>query len=484
MQETRDVVVVGAGLAGYAAAITAAEGGADVLLLEKTSDPGGSSLMSGGSFAFAGTRLQRENGVEDGSELLYRDLMESSGYDDDTLIRVFVDNQLATFEWMEDQGLTFSNLSHSGGQSAPRSHGLDIKTAFARIQARAEELGNLVVRSSSGARVVNARAGRVPGVSFAADAQVADDPEISAPAVVLATGGFSRSERLIRTFTPRLLRARRMGGGGNTGDGILMGMALGADLSDIGDVKATFGVSAELDSMPAAATLLNSLYRGGILLNSDARRFVDESISYKLISDFCLQQPKGLGLQIFDQKVMDQTIPGKLVNDYAAAREAGYLIEAASLGELATKVGIDPGALEKAVEDYNRGVREGSDPDFGRSSLSAGYGERTQIDTAPYFAYWSVAGVTSTYGGLKVDADMRVQHVLDTGIEGLYAAGEIVGGFHGNSYVSGSSLSKSVIFGRIAGRNAATAALESRAISGTLSHSFRPIRRARKLEHS
>jgi fumarate reductase flavoprotein subunit len=467
MEEKRDVVVVGAGLAGYAAAIAAAEGGADVLLLEKTRKPGGSSLMSGGSFAFAGTRLQRENGVEDGSELLYKDLMESSGYDDDTLIRVFVDHQLTTFEWLEGQGLTFANLSHSGGQSAPRSHGLDIKKGFARIQARADELGNVTVRSTSGVHVVNARAGRVTGVSLSADAQVSDDPEISAGAVILATGGFSRSERLIRTFTPRLLHARRMGGEGNTGDGILMGMALGADLSDIGDVKATFGVSAELDSMPAASTLLNSLYRGGILLNSEARRFVDESISYKLISDYCLQQPQGLGIQIFDQKVMDQTIPGKLVNDYAGAREAGYLKEAQTLEELASKVGLQPAALVKAVEEYNEGVRQGSDPDFGRSSLSAGYGERTLIDTQPYFAYWSVAGVTSTYGGLKVDAQMRVQHVLDASIEGLYAAGEIVGGFHGNSYVSGSSLSKSVIFGRIAGHNAATAALQSRAISGT-----------------
>jgi fumarate reductase flavoprotein subunit len=484
MQTSTDVVVVGAGLAGYAAAIAAAEGGADVLLLEKTSEPGGSSLMSGGSFAFAGTPLQREKGVEDGAELLYADLVDSSGHEDDTLIRVFVDNQLESYEWLEGQGLVFSTLSHSGGQSVPRSHGLDIKSGFAGLQARAGEFENLVVRSTSGVRVVNARAGRVTGVSFATDAQVADDPEISAAAVVLATGGFSRSERLIRTFTPRLLNARRMGGEGNTGDGILMGMALGADLSDIGDVKATFGVSAELDSMPAAATLLNSLYRGGILLNLDGRRFVDESISYKLISDFCLNQPQGLGLQIFDQKVMDQTIPGKLVNDYAGAQEAGYLVKAATLGELATQVGLEPDALEKAVEDYNLGVREGRDPEFGRSSLSAGYGERTQVDTAPYYGYWSVAGVTSTYGGLKVNADMRVQHVLDKGIEGLYAAGEIIGGFHGNSYVSGSSLSKSVIFGRIAGRNAATAALELRAISGTLNHSFRPIRRARNLEHS
>jgi fumarate reductase flavoprotein subunit len=268
-----------------------------------------------------------------------------------------------------------------------------------------------------------------------------------------------------------------MGGEGNTGDGILMGMALGADLSDIGDVKATFGVSAELDSMPPAATLLNSLYRGGILLNLDARRFVDESISYKLISDFCLNQPQGLGLQIFDQKVMDQTIPGKLVNDYAAAQEAGYLVTASTLGELATRVGLQPDGLERAVEDYNRGVREGKDHEFGRSSLSAGYGERTQVDTAPYYAYWSVAGLTSTYGGLKVNADMRVQHVLDNGIEGLYAAGEIIGGFHGNSYVSGSSLSKSVIFGRIAGRNAATTALDAGATRVSPNHSFRPARR-------
>lgn len=456
MMETKDVVILGAGLAGYAAAIAAAESGAEVLLLEKTAEPGGSSILSGGSFAFAGTELQREKDVEDSSELLYRDLMDSSGYEDDTIIRAFVENQLETYSWMKGIGLTFSNLSHSGGQSVPRSHGLDIMAAFETIKQHVSEMKNITVRLGAAPHVINARDGRVTGVSFSSGSRVADEPEIAASSVILATGGFSRSERLIRTFTPRLLHARRMGGLGNTGDGIILGMALGADLCDVGDVKATSGVSAEIDDMPASATLLNSLYRGGILVNLDSRRFVDESISYKLISDFCLQQPRGLGIQIFDRKVLDQTIPGKLVNDYAGAREAGYLVEGDTIEELAAKVGLHPKALAKTVEEYNIGVAQGKDPEFGRLTLSANYGDRPQIDAAPFFAYRSVAGVTSTYGGLKVDAAMRVQNVFGEAIEGLYAAGEIMGGFHGNSYVSGSSLSKSVIFGRIAGQNAST----------------------------
>lgn len=455
MSQSKDVVVIGAGLAGYTAALAAAENGADVLLLEKMPQPGGSSIMSGGSFAFAGTELQKTQNIQDGSEQLFEDLKDSTSHQDIELIREFSDKQLETYHWMQQLGITFTNLSPSGGQSVPRSHGVNIKAAFEIIKSRASLMPNITLQVDSEPHVINARDGHVTGVSFTSGAKIHDDPEVAAAAVIIATGGFSRSERLLRTFVPYLIEARRMGGHGNTGDGIVLGMSLGADLSDVSTVKATSGVSAELADMPQAATLLNSLYRGGIMVNTASERFVDESISYKLISDYCLRQPQGLGIQIFDNQVLEQTIPGKIVNDYAGAREAGYLLEAFSIHELAIKANLDPKALTTTIDAYNQGVSKGEDADFGRLTLSANYGDRPLINQPPFFAYRSVAGVTSTYGGLKVDAKTRVADVFGSPIGGLFAAGEIMGGFHGNSYVSGSSLSKSVVFGRVAGRNAA-----------------------------
>ena len=131
---------------------------------------------------------------------------------------------------------------------------------------------------------------------------------------------------------------------------------------------------------------------------------------------------------------------------------AGYCaaIEAAQAG----KIGIDPTALAATVQRYNDSVRNGVDEDFGRDGLSPHYGKLVTIETAPFYAYPSTRGIIATYCGLTVDPQTRVLDVFGEPIAGLFAAGELMGGFHGVAYMTGSSLGKCVIFGRIAGRNA------------------------------
>jgi fumarate reductase flavoprotein subunit len=451
------VVILGGGLAGYSAAIEAAGRGARVLLLEKAAAPGGSTLHSGGSFAFAGTDLQSAHGVEDNAQLLREDLLRGGAKRcDPDLVELYVSRQLEAYDWLRGLGVEFDEVSLSGNQSAPRSHGVDIRRTFDRIRTRATAQAEVTELLGVTTERLLHEDGRVTGVAT----RGADGTAVGRPAraVILATGGFARSTRAIATFAPALANARRMGGEHNTGDGMYLAMSVGADLADVGSIKGTFGVTADVPGMPSAPTLLNALYRGGIAVNTSAQRFVDESISYKLIGGACLEQPAGIGIQIFDQKVMDQTIPGKLVNNYRGALERGYLLQGNSVRELAVAAGLDPGALAATVDRYNGGVTAGHDAAFGRTHLSSGYGELALIDTAPFYAYPSTSGLTSTYGGLRVDARMQVAHVLGGVVPGLYAAGEIVGGFHGNAYMSGSSLGKSVIFGRVA----ATAALDIR----------------------
>ncbi|WNI28257.1 FAD-dependent oxidoreductase [Streptomyces sp. ITFR-6] len=448
------VVVLGGGLAGYSAAIEAAERGARVLVIDKAAEPGGSTLRSGGSFAFAGTDLQAAHGIEDSDDLLRRDLLRGGGEQSDPqLVDLYVRRQLAAYHWLKRCGVDFDGVSLSGNQSVPRSHGVDIGRSHALIRAAATAHHSVTELLATTTEALTQENGRIVGVvTRDSDGTATERP---ARAVVLATGGFARSRRAISTFAPQLSNARRMGGEHNTGDGMYLAMSVGADLADVGTIKATFGVTADVPGMPPNPTLLNALYRGGIVVNSRAERFVDESISYKLIGGVCLQQPGGLGVQIFDEQVMEQTIPGKLVNNYRGALEQGYLLQADSIRELAVAAGLDPDALAATVDGYNDAVRSTGDTDFGRTHLSSGYGELPTINRAPYYAYPTTAGLTSTYGGLRVDVEMRVAHVLGGTVPGLYAAGEIVGGFHGNAYMSGSSLGKSVIFGRAAGRGAA-----------------------------
>ena len=140
-----------------------------------------------------------------------------------------------------------------------------------------------------------------------------------------------------------------------------------------------------------------------------------------------------------------------------SAQKRGLIFEGATLAELAKIIDVDAAQLSATVARYNEFAAAGADADFGRDGLSTHYGKLVKIERAPFYAYPCTSGIIATYCGLTVDADTRVLNVFGEPIAGLYAAGELMGGFHGVSYMTGSSLGKCVIFGRIAGRNAARA---------------------------
>jgi fumarate reductase flavoprotein subunit len=170
-----------------------------------------------------------------------------------------------------------------------------------------------------------------------------------------------------------------------------------------------------------------------------------------------LQQPGGIAYQIFDQNVMDGASDGVPPFDFRSTQRRGLVHEAATLIGLGKKIDVDPQQLAATVARYNDFVTAGVDVDFDRDGLSTHYGKLVKIDRAPFYAYPSTSGIIATYCGLTVDAETRVLNVFGEPIAGLYAAGELMGGFHGVSYMTGSSLGKCVIFGRIAGRQAAHA---------------------------
>jgi fumarate reductase flavoprotein subunit len=449
-----DVAIVGGGLAGHCAALAAVEAGASVVMVEKQPAIGGSTVLSGGFFALANTPLQRAAGIADDATRLYRDLAEIGGPDvRPDLLAAYCEGQADLSDWLTARGAAFTAVELSAGQSVPRSHRCDVVALVETLAARLAAARGCTVLSDTAARrlVVEAVDGPVTGL-------LADGPDgpVAVRArggVVLASGGFSRSPEMIRLFAPGQQGALLVGGAGNVGDGLRMACKLGAGLRDMGEIRGTFGTH------PTTGTdkhmILLAFYLGAVIVNADGRRFVDESASYKQLGDACLREPGRIAWQVFDAGVMRKSEPGVPLFDLEPSLASGLLLQAETLDELAVKCGMPAAALAETIARYNAGVAAGRDPDFGRDGLCHHAGAMLPIAEAPFYAYPSTTVVLATYCGLDVDAEARVHDVFGDPIAGLFAAGEIMGGFHGRSYMTGSSLGKAAFFGRVAGGNAA-----------------------------
>ncbi|MBU1361376.1 MAG: flavocytochrome c [Gammaproteobacteria bacterium] len=447
------LLVIGGGAAGFAAALEAATAGIDVTLLEKTADIGGSSAMSGGCLAFAGTDLQQAEGIEDSDDLLRRDLIEVGQNDaDPALIDAYVSHQLDTYQWLRGLGLQFSpSLEASSGQSVPRVHTVDPADMVRLLAAKCRATGRVTVHMSTGAQrlVRESETAPVTGV-------IAEGPEgpcrfESARGVLLASGGFCRNAELVHRFAPQYAEAVFVGGEGNVGDGLRMAWKLGADMRDMAYIKGTFGKhpTDELNNHSCLA-----VYKGAIAVNQDGHRFVDESISYKLLGDAVMRQPYHTSYQIFDEPIFQSGDDRVRILDFGRRMEEGLIVKADTLDALARQIELPAETLRDTVARYNRFVDEGHDPEFGRETLVHRQGELRRIETGPFYAYPSTAAVFGTYCGLRIDAQMKVIDVFGEPIAGLHAAGEVVGGFHGGAYMTGSALGKAVVFGRLAARSA------------------------------
>ncbi|MCL2373669.1 MAG: flavocytochrome c [Treponema sp.] len=435
-----DIVVIGAGGAGVAAALQAYQDGAvNIVILEQMPMIGGNTLLATGRMNAANTRYQPAG--SDSTDLMFDDTMRGGGnINNPAQVRILVDQSAEAVYWLNDNfGTGITRIGRGGGASAPRSHGTETGAGIGSVVMPA--LGRALSRTSIYV-MLNTRAteilvgagGNITGVA----AQRGNERlTIATNAVILASGGFGANPEMLVRWDSALLGFGTTNHVGATGSGIEMAHAIGAGLVDMEQIQ----------THPTAhptGTLLTEAMRGegSILVNMEGQRFVNELSTRDVVSEATLAQTDSFAYMVFDSRIRGRLA---IIEDYI---RGGIITMAPSPRELAEALGIPPAALEATISRYNAFAAAGADADFNRMA------PLHRIDGPQYYAVVTIPSVHHTMGGVTINTRTEVLNAAGNVIPGLFAAGEVVGGTHGNNRLGGNAITEVVVFGRIAGTNA------------------------------
>lgn len=455
-----DVVIVGYGGAGACAAISARDAGAEVLILEKREVAGGASAVCGGVIYSGGTSVQEAHGIEDSADELYQHYLNAGrDFIDPELARIAADYARDNIDFLIGLGAEFPNpptVSGAevgvGSEPVARVHSvvygeLTGGAAFFRVLADAvEESGAEVLLETTGKSLVTDAQGQVLGVLAERDGS---DLYVKArKAVVLTAGGFTRNAEMLAKYSRDGYYAQSLTPEGVEGDGHRMALALGADVMNMSKVVGIFGLTLPGEIRARYATT------GGIVVNLEGKRFVNEMSFYDLHSWELMRQPKGQGFTVFDEAYrlsVDGPVLSGFTEDLEEEVATGLVFKADTIQGLAQQMEVPADNLEETVARWNEGVEAGEDGEFGRT------GALNPITTPPFYAFETFATLFDTVGGVKINSESQVVDVSGDVIPRLYAAGVNTGGLVGEYYPgSGTALNTTILtFGRIAGESAA-----------------------------
>ena len=445
-----EVVVVGAGAAGLSAALAAQEVNANVLVLEKAGITGGSTVRSGGKILAAGTPWQEKQGYTDTPEMMYEYLMSFDRDDimNEELVLSFCEGSAENLQWLEDRGVKVQDVEyiHSsltpwrvhntlGGGGQTSGHGGQIT---APLTNRYEGNGGKIIYNCCANELITNEVGAVVGVK----AVMTDGTPVTvnAKSVILATGGYAKNEEMLDKYED-FLPNNLYGTVPNTcvGDGLVMATAIGAKNFDAPGLQLVYvsydcycGINEE----------------SGLIVSEDGLRVVNEYTYQSHVATALADAKSTCGYYIVAKKGGYAVEPYPMIQ-WGVTME--HVPHAATIGELAEKIGVDKAALEATVARYNELCAKGVDEDFGKPAQYM-----IPVEGDEYYAFRMTPGTSVTFGGLEIDVNARVLDTNNQPIPGLYAAGEVAftGLFDAEYPCCGMAIGSAVYYGRVAAESA------------------------------
>ena len=444
------LLIIGAGAAGLCAALAAKEIGIDAVLIERDAVPAGSTALSAGLVPAAGTHFQRAKGIVDDPRLFAADIQRKAyGEADPAVVDALTKGSGLLVEWLADRyGLPFSVVENFNypGHSALRMHGLPTRTGLELINAlrNAVETNDIVILTERMAdRLLAEPDGRIRGVEILRGDGTRE--RIGCAALILACNGYGGNPDLVRRFIPDMANALYFGHPGNRGDAVLWGEALGAQLAHLSGYQGHGSVATPHNVLITWAAMM----QGGIQVNSEGRRFCDESRGYSEQATDVLRQPGGIAWDVFDERIASVA---RQFEDFRDAEGAGAILSADGIEALAAAMRVPPAVFAAEWQEVERLKANSGRDRFGRQFTPA------QSCLSPFHAVKVTGALFHTQGGLAIDGVGRVKRKDGTLLPNLFAAGGAAAGVSGSTaagYLSGNGLLTATVLGRLAGQAAA-----------------------------
>ena len=440
--ESCDIVVIGAGGAGLAAAIEAKHNGASVILLEKMGVAGGNTTSATGGLNAAETKIQKELGIEDTKDQFYEDTMKG-GYEKNNpaLVRKMVDKASETVDWLMSFGVDLSDVGKMAGSTNKRTHrpqgGAAVGAHMIPVMEEEAVKSEVDLRKNSKVIDILKEGDKAAGVIVETNGQ---QYTIKAKAVIIAAGGFGANPDMVVKYKPELVGFGTTNHKGATGDAFAWIEKFDGQLTQMDEIQTHPTV------VPGNGLMITEAVRGNgaIMVNREGKRFCSEMATRDVMSKAILDQTGKTAYLVFDMGVRKSL---KAIEGYV---KQGLLTEGETPEALAEKLGMPADAFADTIKEYNQIQASGNDTEFGRKASEM----PRPLSEGPYYAVEVGPAIHHTMGGIAITPDAEVLNSKNEVIPGLYAAGEVTGGVHGGNRLGGNAVADICVFGKIAADSA------------------------------